>query len=172
MSNRELNEIRLLPQYAFERNGEVHHYYRVDDVKNAFSAPASPAPSQVPAELSDERILEIIARIGSSSLNVTRVHELGGKTSTMMEDEGVIEFARSIERELRAGSSDVREQAQDPEYELIQNDELVAGTSGKDAFNEILRYAAQYVQDGPVELYKVVRTKIEIPAASKEGDTQ
>jgi hypothetical protein len=75
------------------------------------AAPAAQAPSQVPAELTDERIIEIIARIGSHSLNVTRAHELGGKTSTIMEDEGVIEFARAIERELRAGSSDVRDKA-------------------------------------------------------------
>lgn len=52
--------------------------------------------------LTDERIVEVIARIGSQSLNVTRMHEVGGKTTTVMENEGVIEFARAIEREVIA----------------------------------------------------------------------
>lgn len=52
------------------------------------------------------------------------------------------------------------------EYELHQDDMMVAGASGKRAYEEILHYAAMYVQDGPVTLYKVIRTKIEIPGAS------
>ena len=56
---------------------------------------------------------------------------------------------------------------EEPDYELIQGDVLVAGTSGKSAFDEILRYAVQYVEDGPLELYKVVRTKIDIPGTTK-----
>ena len=58
------------------------------------------------------------------------------------------------------------------EYELfeVQGDDIlmVAGTSGKRAYEEILHYAAQYVQDGPVEIYKLVRTKLEVPAAAAE----
>lgn len=48
----------------------------------------------------------------------------------------------------------------DEEYELHQNDECVAGTSGKNALSEIMNYARQYSQDGPVEIFKVTRTKI------------
>lgn len=55
----------------------------------------------------------------------------------------------------------------EPEYELHQDDMMVAGTSGKRAYEEILRYAEQYAQDGPVELYKVIRTKITIPCAAQ-----
>jgi hypothetical protein len=48
----------------------------------------------------------------------------------------------------------------DEEYELHQNDEWVAGASGKNALSEIMNYARQYSQDGPVEIFKVTRTKI------------
>jgi hypothetical protein len=60
-----------------------------------------------------------------------------------------------------AGAADA-----ESEYELHQDDMMVAGTSGKRAYEEILHYAAQYVQDGPVEIYKVVRTKLSVPAAA------
>lgn len=53
----------------------------------------------------------------------------------------------------------------DKEYELVQDDEIVAGTSGANAFNEIQNYAAQYRQDGPVEIYEVTRRKIHSAAA-------
>jgi hypothetical protein len=46
------------------------------------------------------------------------------------------------------------------EYELHQHDQIVAGASGKNAYQEILHYAAQYSQDGPVEIFKVTRMKI------------
>lgn len=55
----------------------------------------------------------------------------------------------------------------DKEYELVQDDEIVAGTSGANAFNEIQNYAAQYGQDGPVEIYEVTRHKIGAAAAPK-----
>lgn len=54
--------------------------------------------------------------------------------------------------------------AADISYELIQDDELVASTSGGGAWEEIQRYAAQYEQDGPVEIIKCVRT----PTATKD----
>jgi hypothetical protein len=57
-------------------------------------APAVPAPSQVPAELSEERIDSIAKPFAG----------MGGV-------EDYRSFARAIERELRAGSSDVRDQA-------------------------------------------------------------
>lgn len=46
----------------------------------------------------------------------------------------------------------------DVSYELIQDDQLVACTSGSNALREIQHYAAQYEQDGPVEIIKCVRT--------------
>lgn len=55
-------------------------------------------------------------------------------------------------------------EAEDVSYELIQNDELVASTSGQGAWAEIQHYATQYEQDGPVEIIKCVRT----PAAAAE----
>lgn len=51
------------------------------------------------------------------------------------------------------------------EYELIQNDELAAATSGVNALNEIKHYAWQYGQDGPVEVFEVTRRKIDLAAA-------
>ncbi|MGZ3349153.1 MAG: hypothetical protein ACXU89_09435 [Xanthobacteraceae bacterium] len=57
-------------------------------------------------------------------------------------------------------ASEVRA-AEDVEYELHQDDMIVAATSGKNAYAEIQHYANQYVQDGPVEVFKVVRTAME-----------
>lgn len=49
------------------------------------------------------------------------------------------------------------------EFELIQDDAPVAGTSGKReyAWAEIQRYAAQYSEDGPVEIWEITRRRIE-----------
>lgn len=49
------------------------------------------------------------------------------------------------------------------EFELIQDGIPVAGASGKreDAWREIQHYAAQYSEDGPVEIYEVIRRRIE-----------
>ncbi|UQN68309.1 hypothetical protein L0Z11_11490 [Burkholderia multivorans] len=46
--------------------------------------------------LSREEVLEIAARIGSQSLNVTRIHELNGPTRTIFDDAGLEEFAAAI----------------------------------------------------------------------------
>jgi hypothetical protein len=47
-------------------------------------------------ELTDAQIEEVAARIASQSLNATRVHELGGKTRTIFDPAGLIEFARAL----------------------------------------------------------------------------
>ena len=46
-----------------------------------------------------------------------------------------------------------------PEYEVWQDDIMVASASGHrpDAIREILHYAAQYQQDGPVQIFEVRR---------------
>ncbi|MBR8147034.1 hypothetical protein [Burkholderia vietnamiensis] len=46
--------------------------------------------------LSREEVLEIAARLGSQSLNVTRVHELNGPTRTIFDDAGLEEFAAAV----------------------------------------------------------------------------
>jgi hypothetical protein len=45
-------------------------------------------------------------------------------------------------------------------YELLQNDEWQAGTSGAGALQDIKHYAAQYSQDGPVQIFEVRRTEV------------
>lgn len=52
------------------------------------------------------------------------------------------------------------------EYQIVQDDMVVAGVSGADALNEIKRYAAQYEQDGPIEVYEVTRKLVDLAAAS------
>lgn len=49
------------------------------------------------------------------------------------------------------------------EFELIQDGIPVAGSSGprEGAWREIQHYAAQYSEDGPVEIYEVIRRRIE-----------
>lgn len=46
------------------------------------------------------------------------------------------------------------------EFELWQGDEMVARASGPrdDALREVMHYAAQYAQDGPVQVFEVTRT--------------
>ncbi|WP_186187946.1 hypothetical protein, partial [Burkholderia gladioli] len=46
--------------------------------------------------LTDEQIIEIAARLGSQSLNVTRVHEIGGPTRTIFDEAGLLELATEI----------------------------------------------------------------------------
>jgi hypothetical protein len=65
---------------------------------------------------------------------------------------------------------------EDISYEIVQDDMPVASASGKDALKEIRRYAAQYTQDGPIEVFKVVRTPIDLatkqsPAAPTEKES-
>jgi hypothetical protein len=43
-------------------------------------------------------------------------------------------------------------------YEIVQDDMVVASASGARAYREILHYAAQYRQDGPLEIVKIERT--------------
>jgi hypothetical protein len=57
------------------------------------------------------------------------------------------------------------------EFEVWQDEMPVAVTSSKDehaAFREALHYAAQYSQDGPVEIKRVVRTTITLPPSEDE----
>jgi hypothetical protein len=57
----------------------------------------------------------------------------------------------------------------DADYELHVNGEFQAGTSGKNAYAEILNYAAQYAEDGEVEIFQVTRTKIDAAILSASG---
>ena len=51
------------------------------------------------------------------------------------------------------------------EFELIVGDCLGASASGtKDqAWAEIMHYAAQYANEGPIEIYRVTRERVELP---------
>ncbi len=50
------------------------------------------------------------------------------------------------------------------EYEIHQNDEVVASVSGPEdaATAEAIHYYLQYLQDGPCEVYLVTRTRIPV----------
>jgi len=54
------------------------------------------------------------------------------------------------------------EEAKTVEYQIIQNDCFVAGACGlqEEAWREILHYAAQYIEDGPIQIYEVTRKPI------------
>lgn len=45
-------------------------------------------------------------------------------------------------------------------YELLVNDEWQAEASGPGALAEIMHYAEQYSEDGPVTIFKVTRKEI------------
>lgn len=56
------------------------------------------------------------------------------------------------------------------EYEILCNDEWVAGASGEGAEAEILHYLTQYEEDGPCEVYAVTRRLVDRAAlAAKES---
>jgi len=64
----------------------------------------------------------------------------------------------------QAGRASVQEQPTDhAEFELVQYGVSVASATGKreDAWREIQHYAAVYSQDDPVEIYEVIRRRIE-----------
>ena len=70
----------------------------------------TPAPAQQ-ALLTDDEILRTAIN-ASDSLNITRVHEIGGPSRTIMEDAGLLELGRAIESallsKLRAPVADER----------------------------------------------------------------
>lgn len=51
------------------------------------------------------------------------------------------------------------------EFEIYQNDDIVASSSGPrdQAWREIMHYAAVYGQDGPVEVFEITRTPVPLP---------
>lgn len=52
---------------------------------------------------------------------------------------------------------------QETEFELVQDGIPVASAVGsrEDAWREIQLYASVYSQDGPVEIYEVIRRRVE-----------
>ena len=62
-----------------------------------FGAVTQPAE---PAALSDDDAM-MVSINACDSLNITRVHEVGGMTLTIMEDGGLLELFRAIERAVR-----------------------------------------------------------------------
>jgi hypothetical protein len=64
--------------------------------------------------------------------------------------------------------------SEDEEYELWQDDMMVAGASGPGSFGEIMNYARQYAQDGAVEVFRVRREKIAqsppAPSPTQQGE--
>ncbi|MEO7345375.1 MAG: hypothetical protein ABIU85_11130 [Methylotenera sp.] len=61
------------------------------------------------------------------------------------------------------------------EYEIWQNDCMVAGVEGdtEDSMREIMHYAAQYERDGDIQIFKVTRTKVVISSNTENNcDTE
>jgi len=50
------------------------------------------------------------------------------------------------------------------EFEVWQGDEMVAGANGprSDALREVMHYAGLYRQDGPVQVFEVVRALVAV----------
>jgi hypothetical protein len=65
-------------------------------------------------------------------------------------------------RELIEAITSLSRQGEEISYEIIQNDTTVAATTGDRAFEEIKHYAAQYSQDGPLEMFKVIRQPVQV----------
>lgn len=59
-----------------------------------------------------------------------------------------------------AAPAAVNEASEDVSYEIVQNDMVVVSASGQNAPAEIMHYAHQYEHDGPIEIFKVVRTAV------------
>lgn len=94
-------EYRALDYIKTEEQLQLYIAARIED---ALAAPSPPDRAEAVA-LSDGVILGIAAQVASLSLNMTRAHELGGKTRTIMDEVGVIEFARAILAAQRSGDT-------------------------------------------------------------------
>lgn len=70
---------------------------------------------------------------------------------------GILDKMREAMREFEAEVLAAQQEAdaKDVDFELICNDEFVASSND---WNELMRYAAQYSEDGPIEVHRVVRT--------------
>ncbi len=78
--------------------------------------------------LTKEQVIEVAARVGSISLNATRVHEISGPTRTIFNDAGLVEFAAAVERAVLA-------QQAGPDEHMKETERLVSNVSGA-AFSE------------------------------------
>lgn len=60
--------------------------------------------------------------------------------------------------------------SENSEFELWQDGMMMASASGlrEDALREVQHYADQYIQDGPIEMFEVVRIPLSQPATIKE----
>jgi hypothetical protein len=56
----------------------------------------APGVAAAPAPLTDEQAMRIVIN-ACDSLNITRVHELGGKTRTICDEAGLLEIVRAVE---------------------------------------------------------------------------
>jgi hypothetical protein len=119
------------------------------------------------SELSTEQLLQIIGENtpGRINLNLGDLDMYLGVARAAIKAAHRVPVSTSQQSAQRASVEEG-----EVEYELYEvsgEDVLmVAGTSGKRAYEEILHYAAQYAQDGPVEIHKLVRTKLSIPVAA------
>lgn len=79
-------------------------------------------------------------------------------------------FARAISREVVAI---LAEPSAEAEFEILVDDEWVAGASGprERAMAEAMHYAVQYAEDGQVTIFEVTRRQLSTPAASGIGES-
>lgn len=109
--------------------------------------------------LSDEQIWQLASQEGDTH-DDSFIFNRDGRWS-------VLSFARAIESAL---SQSTEQGERDAEFDVQVNGEWVAGSSGpRDrALAEAMRYASQYVEEGPVTVYEVHRTFV--AAMSPHGD--
>ena len=70
----------------------------IAELESLRTAPALPAGDAI-RDVSDEELMHAIIN-ACDSLNITRVHELGGKTRTICDEAGLLEIGRAV-RALR-----------------------------------------------------------------------
>lgn len=84
----------------------------------------------------------------------------------VLRDPLATEDAKALAGSALTQARDVAQDAAEPdaEFELVQDGVPVASASGKreSAWPEICHYAAVYGQDGPVEIYEVIRRRVEV----------
>lgn len=110
----------------------------------ALTARAECAEQRVP--LTDEQIDAIWQEVSDTASHGVSVAEL------------VRAFARAVGANHSPLMSDTAE------FEVWQGDDMQASTSGPraDALREAQHYATQYVEDGPVTIYEVIRKKVKL----------
>jgi hypothetical protein len=137
------------------------------------AAPAAQAPSQVLAELTHDKIREIGLECDLQAFRNEEFRLSRGSNLTVPEREEYdkqVAFARAIEREIRAGSSDARDKALEEAAEKLDSMNDSCGDAAAYDQRDMYQHESDRMHAISDCAAAIRALKAESPAASKEGD--